>query len=62
MCHRIPKTNKLFTISEELILPARTCIFREVLGGWAARKLTQVPGLARTVAKRVEDMSEDIET
>ena len=62
MCHRIHKINKLFTISEELILPARTDICREVLGGLGARKLTHVPVLARTVARRVEDMVEDIET
>ena len=51
-----------FTIREELILPACTDICREVLGESAAKKIAQVPLSARTVARRIEDMAEDIET
>ena len=60
--HRIVKTNKQFTIGEELILPARTDICREVLGESAAKKIAQVLLSARIVARRVEDVAEDIET
>ena len=62
--HSIIKTNKPFTIGEELILPACTDICRNVLEESAAKKRAQVPLLARIVARRVQDMSaeEDIET
>ena len=59
--HRIAKTNKPFTIEEELIRPACTDICREILGEPAAKKIAQVPLSARTVARRIEDMAEDIE-
>ena len=58
--HRIAKTNKPFTIGEELIRPACTDICREILGEPAAKKIAQVPLSARTVATRIEDMAEDI--
>ena len=60
--YRIAKTKKPFTIGKELILPACTDIFREVLGESADKKIAQVPLSARTVARRIEDMAEDIET
>ena len=60
--YRIVKTKEPFTIGEELILPACTDICREVLGESAAKKIAQVPLSARTVARRIEDMAEDIET
>ena len=59
--HRIAKTNKPFAIGEELIRPACTDICREILGEPAAKKIAQVPLSARTVARRIEDMAEDIE-
>ena len=58
--HRIAKTNKPFTIGEELIRPASTDICREILEP-AAKKIAEVPLSARTVARRIEDMAEDIE-
>ena len=48
--YRIAKTNKRLTIGEELILPARIDICREVLGESAAKKIAQVFLLTRTVA------------
>ena len=60
--YRIAKTKKPFTIGEELILPACSDICREVLEESAAKKIAQVPLSARTVARRIEDMAEDIET
>ena len=60
--YRIAKTKKPFTIGVELILPACTDICREVLGESAAKKIAQVPLSARTVARRIEDIMEDIET
>ena len=60
--YRIAKTKKLFTIGEELILPACTDICREVLGESAAKKIAQDSLLACSIARRIEDMAEDIET
>ena len=60
--YRIAKTKKPFTIGVELILPACIDICREVLGESAAKKIAQVPLSARTVARQIEDMEEDIET
>ena len=48
--YRIAKANKRFTIGEELILPARTDICREVLGELATKKIVQASLLACTVA------------
>ena len=45
-----------------MILPACTDICREVLGESAAKKIAEVPLSARTVARQIEDMEEDIET
>ena len=62
MSHRIAKSNKPFTIGEKLILPACSDICREVLRGSAAKKIAQVSLSAHIVARRIEDMAEDIET
>ena len=62
LSHRIVKTNKPYTIGEELILSACTDIFPEVLGELAVKKRAQVSLSARVVARRVEDLAEDIET
>ena len=62
VCHRIAKTNKPFTIGKEFLLPACTDMCREVLGESSAKKIAQVPLSPRTVARRIEDMAEDIET
>ena len=59
--HCIAKTNKPFTIGGELIRPACIDICREILGEPAAKKIAQVPLSIRTVARRIEDMAEDIE-
>jgi len=60
--HRIAKTNKKFTVGEELILPACAGICCEVLEESAAKMIAQVSFPARAVARRIEDMGEDIET
>ena len=60
--HSITKTNKPFAIGEKLILPAFIDICREVFGESAVKKKPQVPLSARTVARQIEDMAEDIET
>jgi len=59
--HRIARTNKPFTIGEELILPACADMCREVLVESTAKKIAQVPLWVRTVARRIEDMAKDIE-
>ena len=56
------KTNKSFTTGEELILPACTDICHEVFKKLADKKIAQVSLSSRTVARRIEDMPEDIET
>ena len=58
--HRIVKTNKPYTIGEELILSACTYICREVLEELAVKKRAHVPLSARIVARRVEDTEEGI--
>ena len=45
-----------------MILPACSDICREVLGESAVKKIAEVLLSARTVARRIEDMAEDIET
>ena len=44
-----------------MIQPACTDICPEILGELAAKKIAQVTLSARTVARRIEDMAEDIE-
>lgn len=61
VAHRIAKAKKNFTIGEELILPAAKDICRELLGEKAASKLEHVPLSDNTVARRIDDMAEDIE-
>ena len=56
------KTNEPFTTGEELILPTRTDIGREVFGESAAEKVSQLPLSVCTVAIQIEDMAEDIKT
>ncbi|XP_077972271.1 protein FAM200B-like [Styela clava] len=59
---RIAKSNKPFTIGEQLILPTCKDICREVVSEAAAKKIAQVPLSARTVSRRVEDIAEYIES
>ena len=53
--HRIAKTNKPFTIGEELITDScvYTDIWGEVLGESASKKIAQVPLSARTDELRI---------
>ena len=60
--HHIAETNKSFTIGEELIGLACTDICGKVLGESAGKKRAQFPLSARTVARRIEDLAQDIET
>ncbi len=57
---RIGKLGKPHTISETLILPAAQDMCRIMIGDSAAAKLGAVPLSNDTVARRIEDMSNDI--
>ena len=62
MANRIAKAKKPFTIGVELILPATKDICCELLGEAAVKKMSQVPLLASTVTRHIEEIAEDIET
>ncbi len=57
---RISKLGKPHTIAETLILPAAQDMCRIMIGDSAAAKLGAVPLSNDTVARRIEDMSNDI--
>ena len=57
MSYHIAKTNKPFTVREELILPACTDICREVSRESTAKKISHVPLSARSAARRMKDMA-----
>ncbi len=57
---RIGKLGKPHTIAETLILPAFQDMCRIMIGDSAAAKLGAVPLSNDTVARRIEDMSNDI--
>ncbi len=57
---RIGKLGKPHTIAETLILPAAQDMCRIMIGDSAAAKLGAVPLSNDTVARRIEDMSNDI--
>ena len=61
VAHRIAKAKKPFTIGEELILPAAKDICLELLGGKAADMVGKVPLSNNTVARRINNIAEDIE-
>lgn len=61
VANHIAKAKKPFTIGEELILPSTKDICRELLGEAAVKKIAQVPLLASTVTRRIEEIAEDIE-
>uniref|UniRef100_A0A9J7Z8E8 DUF4371 domain-containing protein n=1 Tax=Cyprinus carpio carpio TaxID=630221 RepID=A0A9J7Z8E8_CYPCA len=58
---RVARSKKAFTIAEELILPSAVDMCRELLGDAAATKIQSIPLSDDTVARRIVDMSDDIE-
>lgn len=61
VAHRIAKAKKPFTIGEELILPAAKDIWPELFGEKAAGMVGNVPLSGNNVARRIDDIAEDIE-
>ncbi|XP_070615590.1 SCAN domain-containing protein 3-like [Erythrolamprus reginae] len=58
----IAKSKKSHTLAETLILPACKAIVNEMLGPNAAKEIAKVPLSDNTIARRIDDMSVDIET
>ncbi|XP_069588346.1 zinc finger BED domain-containing protein 5-like [Ranitomeya imitator] len=58
----IAKSKKSHTVAETLILPACKAIVNEILGPDAAKEIAKVPLSDNTIARRIDDMSADIET
>ena len=61
VANRFAKAKKLFTIGEELILPAAKDICCEPLGEAEVQKVVCVPLSASTISRRIDEMAEDIE-
>ena len=57
----IPKSKKSNTVAETLILPACKAIVNEMLAPDAAKEIAKVP-LSDNIARRIDDMSTDIES
>ncbi|XP_061915868.1 zinc finger BED domain-containing protein 5-like [Entelurus aequoreus] len=58
----VAKSKKSHTVAETLILPACKAIVNEMLGPDAAKEIAKVPLSDNTIARRIDDMSADIET
>ena len=62
MVDSIDKAKKPFTIDEELILFAAKDIFSKLLGEAAVKKVANVPLLAYTIKRWIDEIAEDVET
>ena len=57
---RVARAKKAHTVAEELILPSAVDMCDTVLGKESAAKLKSIPLSDNTIARRIEDMSDDI--
>ena len=57
----VAKSKKSHTVVEQLILPACKAIVTEMLGPEAAKEIAKVPFSDNTIARRINEMSGDIE-
>ena len=61
VANRIAKAKKPLTVGEELILPAAKDICHELLGEAAVQKVARIPLSASNIARRIDEITEDIE-
>ncbi|KAL2096421.1 hypothetical protein ACEWY4_008569 [Coilia grayii] len=61
VARRVAQSKKLFTIAEELVLPAAVDMCREMIGEAAAKKLLTIPLSNDTVSHRIADMALDVQ-
>ena len=57
----IAKAKKPLIIGEELILPVMTDIYHEPFGEDQVKKVTNVPLLATTITRRIDEIADDVE-
>lgn len=57
----IAKAKKPHTLAETVIVPACTAIINKMIGPHAAKEIAKVPLSNLTIARRIDDMSADIE-
>ena len=57
----VAKSKKSHTVAETLIPPACKAIVNEVLGPDAVKEIAKVPHFDNTIARRIDDMSTDVE-
>ena len=61
VAYRVAQCKKLHTIAEELILPATIDMVSTMIDEATASKLKAIPLSDNTIARRIYDMSKDIE-
>ncbi|XP_029729922.2 zinc finger BED domain-containing protein 5-like [Aedes albopictus] len=60
VAYRVAQCKKSHTIAEELILPAAVDLVSTMIGEHASQQLSKVPLSNNTIARRIDDMANDI--
>lgn len=61
VARRVAQSKKVFSIAEELVLPAAVDMCREMIGESAAKKLMTIPLSNDTMSHRIGDMASNIQ-